>query len=112
MAETIRQSIKRRTRTRLAVGVALWLLFAVIPFLVIPQFPSSAYAFPAVIVGAVCFMAGLFLARHIRCPGCGRQIGRTIGLLVAFTSAQHGPKECPYCRLSLDGRIDESQTRG
>src|SRR5579862_8994416 len=102
MSETIRQSIKRRTLTRLAAGVALWLLFAVIPFFVIPQFPTSQYAFPTVIAGAICFMVALFLARHIRCPKCGRQIGRTVGLLVAFTSARQGPRECPYCHVSLD----------
>lgn len=102
MSETIRQSIKRRTLTRLAIGVALWLLLAVIPFFVIPQFATSQYAFPAVIAGAICFMGALFLARHIRCPKCNRQIGRTVGLLVAFSSAQRGPKQCPYCHVGLD----------
>ncbi|MGA8705984.1 MAG: hypothetical protein WB646_03240 [Steroidobacteraceae bacterium] len=102
MSETIRQSIRRRTLTRVAIGVALWLVFAVIPFFVIPQFATSQYALPAVIAGAICFMVGLFLARHIRCPRCARQIGRTIGLLVAFSSAQRGPRQCPYCHADLD----------
>ncbi len=102
MTETIRQSIRRRTRTRLGIGLALWLALAVIPFFVIPQFATSQYAFPAVVAGAICFMVALFLARHIRCPKCARQIGRTVGLLVAFTSAQHGPGACPYCHVSLD----------
>jgi hypothetical protein len=102
MTETIRDSIRRRARTRLAIGLALWLLFAIIPFFVIPQFASSKFAFPAVMLGALSFMAGLFLARHIRCPNCRRQIGRSIGLPVAFSSGQRGPAQCPYCHHSLD----------
>jgi uncharacterized membrane protein YccC len=102
VTETIRGSIRRRARTRLAIGLVLWLLFAIIPFFVIPQFATSKFAFPAVMLGAICFMVGLFLARHIRCPKCRRQIGRTIGLLVAFSTGQRGPGQCPYCHQSFD----------
>lgn len=102
MTASIRAYIRRRSRRAIGVGLLLWLLLAVLPFLVVPGFAASRFALPCILVGAACLTGSVLYTRHVRCPSCRRQIGRAVGLLIAFGPSRVQPTECPYCHASLE----------
>lgn len=99
MNETIRESLTRRVRWCMAIGIGGWVAIA---FSTAVGGGGSGFENPIFIVGFITFMgAMLALQWMIKCPRCSVRLGQ-LAFTLGIPGLKPKPNFCPYCGVSLD----------
>jgi hypothetical protein len=108
---TIREYIKRRMWTWLALAIGCWLLIALTAVIA-----KGAHYGPAVflpLVGFAGFASAIVgLTFFVKCPKCKARLAQTIGMYVAFQwGGRRQVNFCPFCGVNLDEPVPGSELR-